>query len=33
MACANGGITRDCWNYRTDKADWKYTQEHGGTNE
>ena len=33
MACANGGTTRDCWNYRTDKADRKYTQKHGETNE
>lgn len=33
MACANGGVARDCWNYRMDKADRQFAKNHGDTNE
>lgn len=29
MACAEGGVSRDCWAYRMDKADRQYAKKHG----
>jgi len=33
MACANGGIARECWDYRMDLADKQFAKKHGDTDE
>lgn len=33
MACADGGVARDCWTYRIDKADRQFAEVHGEPNE
>ena len=33
MACANGGVARECWTYRMDKADRQFAKKHGDTHE
>lgn len=33
MACADGGVAQECWNYRMGKADRQFDKNHGDTNE
>lgn len=33
MACANGGVARECWDYRMGLADKQFAKKHGDTDE